>query len=450
MVFRSFRTQIILRVLFLATSLLTLIFLAIQTNLYATSVLLLVITAFQVWSLIRFVDRTNFSLSRFFDAIRYGDFLQTNSGGQFGSSFNELSRAMNQVSSAFQTARSEKEEQYHYLQTIIQHVGIGLLAFDETGRIELLNPAAKRLLQISQLVDLQSLRSRSAVLVDALERIGTGEKTLIEYPTDYETLHLSIHAAKIRLRNKPLTLVSLQNIGSELAEQEMAAWQNLIKVLTHEIMNSMTPIASLAESVGTAVRSRIEQRPSNDQADELSKDICDALSTIERRSEGLIRFVESYRDLTRIPQPDIRTVSVHELIARVDQLMESSLRESTIERTTDISPRDLTVACDADLIEQVIINLFSNAIWALRNAQGAKLEVTATINREGRVVIEVSDNGPGIVPAVQDKVFVPFFSTKKGGSGIGLALSRQIMRLHRGHITVRSVPCERTVFTLTF
>ncbi len=447
MVFKSFRTQIILRVLLLAVSLLTLVYLAIQTSLYATGLLLLLFTAYQVWSLIRFVDRTNFSLSRFFDAIRYGDFLQTSTGSQIGSSFAELSRAMNQVSSAFQTARSEREEQYHYLQTIIQHVGVGLLAFDESGRIELLNPAAKRLLQTSQLADLQALRNRSPQLADKLEAIGAGEKTLVEYPTDYEVLHLSIHATKIRLRNKPLTLVSLQNIGSELAEQEMAAWQNLIRVLTHEIMNSMTPIASLAESIGAAVRSQIELNP---EASGLPKEICDALGTIERRSEGLIHFVESYRDLTRIPQPDIGTVLVSELIARVDRLLENSLQDAAIKRSTVIAPSDLTVACDIDLIEQVIINLFSNAIWALRNTPGGKLEVTANINRAGRVVIEVADNGPGILPAVLDKVFIPFFSTKKGGTGIGLALSRQIMRLHRGNITVKSAPNERTVFTLTF
>jgi two-component system, NtrC family, nitrogen regulation sensor histidine kinase NtrY len=451
MVSRSFHIQALARVLILTASLTMLLFLALETKLYATSALVAAITAWQIWSLVNFVDRTNLSLARFFDSIRYGDFLQTNPTGQFGGSFAELSHAMDQVSSAFHSVRTEKEEHYRYLQTIIQHVGVGLIAFTEDGRIKLLNPAARRLLQIAHLRDLAGLRRVSAELADCLEGIEPGQRALVKLSTDYETLQLSIHATKIRLGKHPLTLVTFQNIGTELAEQEMVAWQNLIRVLTHEIMNSMTPIASLAGSVSDAVRRRIEANKTTGGATpESYDDIGEALATIERRSQGLMHFVESYRDLTRIPRPDLRVVPMSELVARVDRLMESTLTELGIKRQTQIAPENLTVVCDPDLIEQVLINLFSNAANALRSTPQPVFSLSCYISRESRVVIEVSDNGIGILPNVIDKIFIPFFTTKKGGTGIGLAISRQIMRLHQGHIGVRSTPGTATIFTLTF
>ena len=322
MVFKSFHTQIVLRVLFLAATIATLVYLAMETTLYATSILVAFITAYQVWSLMNFVDRTNLSLSRFFDSIRYADFLQTNQTGKVSGSFEELTRAMDQVSGAFQTARAEKEENFRYLQTIIHHVGIGLLAYSDNGDVELMNPAARRLLQISQLRNLSNLEGVSESLRDTLAKIGPGEKALVKFSSGYETLQLSIHATKIRLGNRPLTLVSLQNIGSELAEQEMIAWQNLIRVLTHEIMNSMTPIASLAGSISGVVRSRLDPNGAGNKLNAgADQDIYDALGTIERRSQGLMHFVESYRDLTRIPIPDIRIVAFAELLSRVDRLL---------------------------------------------------------------------------------------------------------------------------------
>ena len=451
MVFKSFHTQIVLRVLFLAATIATLVYLAMETTLYATSILVAFITAYQVWSLMNFVDRTNLSLSRFFDSIRYADFLQTNQTGKVSGSFEELTRAMDQVSDAFQSARAEKEENFRYLQTIIHHVGIGLLAYSDNGDVELMNPAARRLLQISQLRNLSNLEGVSESLRDTLAKIGPGEKALVKFSSGYETLQISIHATKIRLGNRPLTLVSLQNIGSELAEQEMIAWQNLIRVLTHEIMNSMTPIASLAGSISGVVRSRLDPNGAGDKVNAgADQDIYDALGTIERRSQGLMHFVESYRDLTRIPIPDIRIVAVAELLSRVDRLMEKPLAEIGASRRTSIVPDSLTLACDPDLIEQVLINLYSNAVWALRGTEQPCLEVSARINREGRVVMEVKDNGPGILPAVIDKIFIPFFTTRKGGSGIGLAVSRQIVRLHNGNIAVTSIPGESTVFSLSF
>ena len=451
MVFRFFRTQIVLRILLIVASLGALLYIALETNLYATGGLLFLVAAFQIWALIRYVDRTNFNLAVFFDSVRYGDFLQTSSSGQLGSSFADLSRAMNQVSSAFHSARAEKEEHYRYLQTVVQHVGIGLMAYNETGEVELFNPAAKRLLRLPQLRTLADLASRSQELAGELQHIQPGQKTLVKVQIDYETLMLSIHATKIRLGLKQLTLVSLQNIGGELAEQEMIAWQNLIRVLTHEIMNSITPIASLAGSVHDRFHKRIEgDQESAASSMEDDREISDALVTIEKRSQGLMHFVESYRDLTRIPQPEIQNVTVQELVTRVDKLLGQKLRESSIALSVEIEPADLAVACDPDLIEQVLINLVNNASYAVRQSAQPRIEIAGSLNREGRVSIEVRDNGTGIVAEAIDQIFIPFFTTKKGGTGIGLALSQQIMRLHRGQISVRSTPNEQTVFTLTF
>jgi two-component system nitrogen regulation sensor histidine kinase NtrY len=451
MVFRQFRLQCTFRVLLLGVTLFLFVSLIIQTKWYAVVLVCGGLVLYQLYGLIRFIEKTNRDLTRFLQSIQYSDFSQTFSDRGLRSSYRELSEAFNNVLTAFRNTRAEKEEQYRMLQTVVQHVGMGLIAFRKDGEVELINTAAKRLLHVQRLKNIHGLNSSYRPLRDTILGIKPGEHRSVKIEDHSDFQQLALYSTGIKLRGRELTLVSLQNIQNELEEKEMEAWQNLIRVLTHEIMNSVTPISSLASTARDMLDQEVEtngsQIPLNQEA---IQDIQGAMQIIQNRSQGLIHFIESYRKLTRIPKPNFQIVSVSSLFDRIRQLMNGQITEKAIDFTVSVEPETLEVTADAELIEQVLINLLVNAIQAVDGQPQTRIDLMAHLDGRGRVTIQVSDNGPGIVEAALDKIFVPFFTTKKEGSGIGLSLSRQIMRLHRGSISVQSLAKEKTVFTLRF
>jgi len=451
MIYKSFRLKIVARILLLAASLFLLFLLINQTTLYATTTFMAIFIAYQVFSLIRYVERTNLELSRFLRSIRYADFSQSFSSRGRGSSFDELNAAFTEVVEEFQKARAEKEEHVQYFQTVVQHVGVGLIAFTPDGGIRLLNTAAKRLLQVDQLTNLELLRTRAGDLVDTLRSLKSGDRAIVKAELHDEQLQLIVYAKEMKLRDEHLTLIAIQNIRTELDEKEIEAWQKLIRVLTHEIMNSITPISSLASTVNDMLK----PGPSNGElqrmlTSETVDDIRSAVETIEKRSQGLLHFVEAYRKLMRSPSPKFQIVRVADLFGRVEQLMRHHFSEGKIAFSAEIEPESLEVTADPELIEQVLINLLLNAVEATQGQNKAAIGLSGRMGNQGRVLLEVSDNGPGIPKEVQDRIFVPLFTTKPSGSGIGLSLSRQIMRLHRGTIYVNSDSGKRTTFVLRF
>jgi signal transduction histidine kinase len=257
---------------------------------------------------------------------------------------------------------------------------------------------------------------------------------------------LSVQASKFVLLRESHTLITMQNIRSELEEREMQAWQNLIRVLTHEIMNSITPVSSLAS---TAAKILQNSNPSNIQADQLG-DIAIAVQTIEKRSKGLLDFVQKYRQLTQVPKPSFQPIHIIDIIKRIENLLQPQMANKAIAFEVDVHPQRLKINADPALIEQALLNLIKNAIEALNGQESAKITVRAQLDSKARPIIAVSDNGPGISPTAIEKIFIPFFTTKKTGSGIGLSLARQIMRLHHGDIVVRSKETQGTTFTLGF
>jgi nitrogen fixation/metabolism regulation signal transduction histidine kinase len=397
------------------------------------------------------VEKTNRDLVRFLQSIKYGDFSQSYKESGLGSSFDALKTAFTEVSNAFRKTRGEKEEHYRYLQTVVQHVGIGLITFKPNGDVELINTAAKRLLKVTRLKNIKSLESLSKLLVNKLFQLKPRENALVKVEDNNEMLYLSLYATEFKLRGENFTLVSLQNIHSELEEKELEAWQKLIRVLTHEIMNSITPIASLTSTINTMVGEYYEkEKTSKKPNSEALSDIQQALQTIQKRSHGLLHFVDAYRNLTLIPKPKFQIFLVKELFTRAEQLMQSNINKTGVSFEVCIEPETLELSADPELVEQVLINLLLNAFQAVDRKQNAKIELAALLNERGRTIIQVTDNGPGITEENLEKIFIPFFSTKEGGSGIGLSLSRQIMRLFKGGIGVYSEPDIKTVFTLRF
>lgn len=448
--FRRFRVRVILRILLLSATICGFFYLILATQLYTTMLVTGFLILYQVFALIRCVERTNQYLSRFFLAIKYGDFSQTFSGKELGGSFKELVTAFDEVMDKVRQTRSEKEEHYRYLQTIVRHVGIGLMAFKADGSVDLINTAARRMLKVARLKNIQSLSSFSQSLVDAFFSLKAGEKALVKIPD--QDMELALHAAEFRLKDQKYTLVSLQNIQSELQEKEMEAWQTLIRVLTHEIMNSMTPITSMAATVIDLLNCIKEKNGENIDAETII-DIADALKTIHKRSLGLTDFVAAYRNLTLIPKPKFKIFPINDLFSRIEKLMENKLTKKGIIFHWSVEPQSLELTADHGLIEQVLINLVLNAAQAfdgVKDSPAPRIQLIANLGDTGKIIIRVTDNGPGIVKEAISKVFIPFFSTKKKGSGIGLSLSRQIMKLHKGSITVQSEPDLETVFTLKF
>jgi signal transduction histidine kinase len=253
------------------------------------------------------------------------------------------------------------------------------------------------------------------------------------------------------MRGEEFLLVSLQNISSELEEKEIESWQKLIRVLTHEIMNSITPISSLASTVREMLLTETNNEAFLRELDDDDIDnVKQALTTIEGRSHGLLNFVETYRNLTRIPRPNFRYFTILILFDRIQVLLKPKMDKYNINCSLKVYPDELMITADPDLIEQVFINLLLNAIDAVKEKPQPEITVTASVNANNRINIDFYDNGYGIKPDILDKVFMPFFTSKKEGSGIGLSLSRQIMHLHKGSISVKSVPGEGTIFKLVF
>ena len=446
MAYKKFRLAVSLRIALLIVWIGLFFFVLFRTKLAAGAVLLGLLIVNQVWGIFRTVDRTNRDLARFFSSVQFGDFSQTFREKSPGGSFAELHSALAKVIEAFRTTRAEKEEQALYLRTVVQHVGIGLLVFQPDGEVELINDAAQRLLKVSAVKNIGDLAGLYPDFVQALRRLMPRERGLVKVDVGDEQLQLSLYAAEFKLRGREFTLVSVQDIRSELEEREIEAWQKLIRVLTHEIMNSMTPISSLA---GT-VQGLVAESCGGAADSESLADVHAALRTIQARSEGLLRFVDGYRNLARVPQPDLKLFPAAELFASVAPLLQDRLAARSVRLSASANPVGLELLADPDQLEQVLINLVINASDALAGVADPRVDIAASLDDRGRPVIQVRDNGPGIAPDNLDKVFVPFFSTKEGGSGIGLSLSRQIMRLHGGSITVSSRPGLETVFTLRF
>lgn len=448
--FKSFRAGIILRVLGISAVSFITIYLVSFNEKYFSGGLIFILLAALIANLIYYVENTNRKLNRFLESVRYSDFTSGYaSDNKLGGSFKELNKSFNQVLDAFRQARAEKEEHLLYLNTVVQHVAVGLISFDLFGNVEIYNNAARRMLQVVQLRKIDSLQKRHPALLKILKELPAGGKTLLKESNEFQ---LTVHAIEIKLRGKTYKLVSLQNIQVELEQKEIEAWQNLTKVLRHEIMNSMTPIASLTETLNEILNEDLvyEEDGSCSIASDPVEDLKEGLMTIKNRSKGLIRFVDDYRNYTNIPVPKFAMVPIKLLFSNVNMLMKPNFQRANIDFNCDLNPQNMELIADEELIEMVLINLLKNANEAVGNIDNPRIRLRGYQDEFQRIVIEVEDNGPGIIPDALERIFIPFFTTKKGGSGIGLSLSRQIIQMHNGSINAISIPNQKTVFTMKF
>ena len=448
--FNRYRIQYWFRMLLILVTTGFLVYWTPRTALVASPVFLGLVLLYQLFSLLRVVEKPQRDTQRFFDAIRYSDFSQTFNVPGGSKSLKPLKEAFDSVVDAFQKTRAEKEAQYRYLQTVVHHIGIGLVVFNKEGNVNLVNQAARKLFQISHLNHIRGLANFDPALPETLLSLKPGQKHHFQLldPNTGDHMTLSLLSTQFILQGESCFLVSIQNIQSELEEKELDAWQNLIRVLTHEIMNSITPISSLASTAKQILSQSGKQ--DEKQWQESLEDVNQAIETIEARSDGLLKFVQSYRQLTRLPKPDFRIVVIRDLIHQIEPLMHPQFEKNQVTLEMNVEPESLEVTADPNLIEQVLINLLKNAMeWAGRKP-GGRVVLEAHMGMGGRPMIQIKDNGQGIQKEALEKIFIPFYTTKEDGSGIGLSLSRQIMRLHGGSLSAQSNPGVETIFSLKF
>ncbi|HBH24852.1 MAG TPA: histidine kinase, partial [Cytophagales bacterium] len=439
-----FRIGVWVRVLLIAVILALLVLSVLTFHKYIVAAFIALLLTYQIIELIYYLENTNRKLARFLDSVRYSDFASAYSiDSKLGRSFQQLNSEFNSVLEAFRRTRAEKEENLLYLNTVVQHVKTGLMAVEGDGHISLINTTARKLLDAPQMHNLKEIQAKDAKLYELLSNMKPGDKITQRYQNKF----LSLHATSIRLQGNDLLLIAFQDIQSELQIKEVESWQKLTRVLRHEIMNSITPIASLTSTLNDILREDITKI--NDQSYQIDaetiEDIEEGLDTIESRSHGLVQFVDAYRDYTTIPQPKFAQVPIFRLFDHMSQLLKGEFMEEGIDFACENPPDEFIILADAELVEMVLINLLKNAREAIREIDNPKISVQAYLNEGGKASIDVKDNGPGIIPEAIDKIFIPFYTTKKNGSGIGLALSRQIMQMHGGNLTVESEPHIYTI-----
>jgi nitrogen fixation/metabolism regulation signal transduction histidine kinase len=419
-------------------------YLAVQTPQPLLLITLLSLVTIQVGhSIYLYVTSFNRKFVHFLESVRYSDFaIKFRSDNEMGPTFKELNQQFNEVLGAFRQARAEKETNLQYLNAIVQHIGTGLISFDAHGQVSLINNAALRMLGIYRLRQLIELRDTHPRLYELLSNLETGVRELYNTPNDQP---LAVQGTSMQLQGTWVRIVALQNIRTELNQKEVEAWQNLTRVLRHEIMNSMTPILSLVGTMRLIVNEDIEKSTTDQEA---VGDLKEALQTLEKRSQGMMQFVNAYRDFTTLPKPNLAQVEVRELIRDVVQLLQVNLSTAGVQCQVEVTPENLSVRADCDQIQQVLINLIKNALEAFSTQPAPLIKLNAYTSENQSAVIEVIDNGDGIEPEALEKIFIPFYTTKKTGSGIGLSLSRQILQQHGGQLTAHSQVGQGTVFSL--
>lgn len=416
---------------------------------YNWLVVLSIALVVQTITLIRFMNKTNFELSQFLMAVQYRDFSQSFSEKQAPISVRQARRAFNVISQTFKQLASEKEMQYQYLQRILELVDTGILSYNDAGEIGWMNESLKRILNLPYLKSIHALERRDETLYYALMNLEVGKSELVTI----NSKQVLMAATAFQLEGEVLHLIAFQNVNQAINDTENQAYQRLLRVMTHEIMNSVAPIASLADTMQVRVKDLTEATIHDSQFTthnaEAIEDIRLGIETIKKRSEGLLKFSDTYRNLAKVSKATFSKVLVRDIFENVEMLMENTLDEKGIE--LDVILKDLNLSFEADqtLIEQILINLLTNAIDAVKKIENPKIRLTA-YNNDERPTIEIRDNGTGIPPEMLEQIFVPFFTTKKHGSGIGLSLSKQIMALHRGSIQVHSIEGEGTLFRLVF
>ncbi len=451
MSFNNFRVNVLVRVLILTALCLVLVWGWLNTDWLATPALCLGLIAASAVELIYYVERTSREFTSFLSFVAHHDYSTPIPMPHKGRVFSELQAAYRFLTEEFRRLNLQKAANLQYLEAVVEHVSIALCCLDENGYVTMMNKPARQLFGLPYLNSWHTFGRIDERLPEILQKLGDGERTLLGIAREDDNLQLLLYATTFELVGQRYKLVSFQNIRHELDRQETDSWQKLIRVLTHEIMNSVTPIISLS---GLVRETMVDESTTPPTARALlphqQNDMLRSVTAIHTRSRGLMDFVRAYRSFARLPEPVFGHIEIRSLLERVRVLMSQDLDTHGITLELQANDDGLSVGVDAGQIEQVLINLIRNAIEALTGASEPRILLRATRNAQNEILVQVIDNGAGIPAEHLDSIFIPFFTTKRNGTGVGLSVSRQIVQLNRGLISVRSVPGEGCIFTLKF
>jgi two-component system nitrogen regulation sensor histidine kinase NtrY len=446
---RNFYVQLIFRVLLITLTALALAF-AIFKPWYFTLAFSAIFLVAQVYSLITFINSTNRKIAYFFDAIRNEDFTLRFPEKVSIKSFKELNQSLNRVNGLIQEVHLQLQIREQYYQEILKQASIGIMTFNEKGHILFSNPTVEKLLNYTPLNHIKQLAQVDEGLYQVFKSFKPFDRKLFQLTNEREQIQLALKSTPITLDGKSLILVVVQDIHEELDEKETESWVRLIRVLTHEIMNTITPIASISDSIIKYYKKDGKVVSSKSLDETQIKNTLKGLEVIKEQGGNLMDFVQSYRSLLNVPEPNRTIVSGKKLLGKIEVLMSTRPENEQTNFYVECNPDELEFFIDEKQITQVLINLGKNALQSVRETKKGQVHIIAGIENDGVKYIEVKDNGPGIPSDLIDEIFVPFFTTKNEGTGIGLSLSKQVMQLHGGNLKVRSIQNQETVFRLTF
>jgi signal transduction histidine kinase len=443
---KRFELRIIIRVIFMFAVLCLAAVTVIQAQ-FIYLIILIPVVAWQLSDFYRFFHKTQSELEQFVESIHYRDFSRHFDVRHAPDELKNMRKGFNDINSTFKVISREKETQYLYLQKILELVETGILSYEvESGEVVWMNDSLKKILGMPYLKSLKSLEKRDVYLFREIQQLQPGAGKIISISRDNGIVKVLASATAFQTDNKTYKLAAFQNVNEALDEAEAKAWQKLLSVMTHEIMNSVAPISSLADTMLDRLQKATEFMREQPAAVE---DLELGIETIRRRSEGLLKFTETYRNLNKIVSPTLAKVYIRNLFENLHQLMQPTLQQKNVELDIILQNPDLSYELDATLIEQVLINLLVNAIEAVKDKPNPKIHLSAfSAAGSSKINIKVADNGCGIPASLMDRIFIPFFTTRKNGSGIGLSLCQQILLLHKGSIQVQSVVNEGSAFTL--
>ena len=447
MTFKNFEWRILLRVLLIFVTLSGASFLLVNGWLLYL-VFIAPVIIYQVVEFYRFHKKAYEELNQFVESVHYRDFSRNFDVKHAPVDLQPLRKGFNEINSTFKIISKEKETQYQYLQKILELVDTGILSYKiTTGEVVWMNESLKRMLQLPYLKTISSLVRRDEILHKNNIEVKPGETKIATAHLEKSSFKILLSATSFQTDGEKFKLIAFQNVDEALDETESKAWQKLLSVMTHEIMNSIAPISSLADTLKSRL---LQSLPALNNESGSVDDLELGIDTIKRRSEGLLKFAETYRNLNKITKPNLKKIYVRDLFESINQLMQPTLDQKNIDLQIVLKDTGIMLEVDTNLIEQVLINLVVNSIEAVKDKADAKIVLSSYRDSNNKMVISVADNGTGMPAEVIDKIFIPFFSTKKNGSGIGLSLSKQIMMLHRGNIQIHSVEGTGTSFLLHF
>lgn len=449
MFFNRFTFNLIIRLLVINFLAIGLYYLISKTELWFTIVGLSIILLINILSLYFYINQITKDIQRFVEAVKTQDntlnFSQKASKGVFP----ELYKFFNELIRINKDMQLEKDSMFQLIKTILEQIPTGIIVLKghpqhtEKTEIFFFNEAATNLLNIPSYKYWHRVVQHIPQFAKEIEQISTGGKRFMELKVQDKIIQLSTEVIPLNLYQTDYSIISFQNIKDEIEQKEAEAWNRLIGVISHEILNSITPISSLSDTVNSMIVNK------HDLDHEELEELKPAIQTIKRRSEGLLDFVKAYRLIAELPTPHLEYHTIGEILQHIKVLMQPFASERNITLKVEQTSSRISVEIDLKLIEQALINLVTNSIYALENIKQPVIEIGYRLE-QNKLYLEVSDNGKGVEADLLRKIFVPFFSTRKSGSGIGLTITQNIMKMHKGNLEVNSIPLEKTTFSLVF